>query len=79
MYRPNEYVTVISGGYLIQCGRPNGLTERKASVELAFGSANKMGQGDDVGGCQCRHKQAVHEYNAVRRRADDLSIFGVST
>jgi len=28
MYRPNEYVTVISGGYLIQCGGANGLMER---------------------------------------------------
>src|SRR5437588_12977352 len=25
---PNEYVTAISGGYLIQCGGPNGLTGR---------------------------------------------------
>src|SRR5437870_13803897 len=25
---PNEYVTAISGGHLIQCGGPNGLMER---------------------------------------------------
>ena len=25
---PNEYVTAISGGHLIQCGGPNGLRER---------------------------------------------------
>ena len=36
-------------------------------------------QGDDVGGCQCRHKQAVPNTMQFVVRGDWICIFGVST
>ena len=36
-------------------------------------------QGDDVGGCQCRHKQAVPNTMRSSSVPIALSIFGVST
>ena len=44
-----------------------------------FKSNRTAGQSDDVGGCQCRHKQAVPNTMQFVVRGDWICIFGVST
>jgi len=54
-------------------------SECSERVHPSFKSNRPAGQSDDVGGCQCRHKQAVPNTMQFVVRADCISIFGVST
>src|SRR5439155_7981783 len=63
---PNEYVTAISGGHLIQCGGPNGLRERltlgASGTPSVAGNATLLGTYAENGQCN-RHGRRTALYS----------------